>query len=583
MRAGFSAQKRKTASDSALKDLWDLVFRLRTYGTDIAVIEKSGDQKIYYTAEKLSADVTALATELLNRGLHNCNIAILGENSYRWIVCFLAVAGGVGTAVLLDKELTENELDEQLKKSDSTALFCTSTFYETGLRNKRENACLRDVFLIDDKESEFADFSELLTNGKNLLNRGDKTFEQIRCREDDIATLIFTSGTTGPNKGVLLTQKNLVSNINTIANNVSVKESTISVLPMNHIYELNCNILPMLYMQTVICINDRMRNLMRNLRFFQPQMAVVVPLFLESFYNNIWQKLRKDGLDVRFERSIAMSNALLEKGIDIRRALFYRVHEYFGNELTLLICGGAPVDAKYIKGLTELGFDIYVGYGLTESSPIAALNTDTVLHPESVGKPFPNVSVHIYAPDESGEGEVWLRGDNITPGYYNDVAATKESFEDGWFKTGDYGKWLLDGHLQLTGRKKNLIILNNGKNVHPEELESVIRAELPYVLEVVVMETEKEIFGVMQKIIAAVLYVDVQQFDGMTFEQIQQKAKSDMNAVNAKLPGYKTVSHVLIAEESFQKTSTNKIVRRKVKERYCDRSQGETAPREGNV
>ena len=583
VRADFSSQRRKTTSDSALHDLHELVLRLQSYGSDIAVIEKTGEQKIFHTAEKLSCDVEALATQLHSRGLCNCNIALLGENSYRWIVCFLAIACGVGTAVLLDKELTDAELDAQLLKSDSAALFCTSTFYETAVRNKKENPHLQDVFLIDDKDCEFPDFSQLLTSGKKLLSKGDRSFAQLQCLSQTPAALIFTSGTTGPNKGVLLTQKNLVSNINTIAQNVSAKESTISVLPMNHIYELNCNILPMLYMQTVICINDRMRNLMHNLRFFQPQMAVVVPLFLESFYNHICQKLRKDGLDVKYERKIALSNSLLEKGIDIRRTLFRRVHEYFGNELSLLICGGAPVDAKYVKGLTELGFDIFVGYGLTEASPIAALNKETRTHPDSVGKPFPNVSLHIHAPDPDGEGEVWLRGDNITPGYYNDITATNESFEDGWFKTGDYGKMLSDGYLQLTGRKKDLIILNNGKNVHPEELESVIRAQLPYVLEVVVMETEKMIFGVCQKIIAAVLYVDTDLFDGMTAEQIRQKAKCDMQNVNAKLPGYKTVSHVLIAEESFQKTSTNKILRRKVKERYCDCSQGDQSPQEGRA
>lgn len=569
MLAEIDAQQKAMLAKGPLADLHELTERLSFYGTDTLVIEKKDTQKIYYSAEKLCTDVRALATALLSMGLGGSRIAILSENSYRFIVCFLAVAGGVGTAVPLDKELSDSDLDELLAKSGAKALFCSSTFFDTALRNKNSNAALNYICAMDEEcAADFCSWDSLLMQGKKLLDSGDKRFEALSVSPDDVAAMIFSSGTTGPNKGVLLTHANFVSNINTIASAVRTLESTISVLPMNHIYELNCNILPMLYTHTVICINDRMRNLMRNFRFFKPKMAVVVPLFLESFYNNIRQKLRKDGIDKKTDRLIAVSNRLLDGGIDIRRTLFKDIHAYFGDELRLLICGGAPVDQKYVKGLTELGFDIYVGYGLTEASPIAALNTDTRHHPESVGKAFPNTDIHIHAPNEDGEGEVWLRGDNITPGYADDPAATLDSFEDGWFKTGDIGKMTADGYLILTGRKKNLIILDNGKNVHPEEIETVIRACIPYVREAVVMETEKEIFGMHQKIIAAVLYVDPEDFPTLTSSELEQKAKDDMAAVNAKLPGYKSVSHVLVARDSFQKTSTNKILRQKVIEQY---------------
>ena len=568
MWAEIDAQQKTMLAKGPLANLHELTDRLSFYGTDTLVIEKKDTQKIHYSAEKLCTDVKALATVLLDMGLAGSKIAVLSENSYRYIVCFLAVAGGVGTAVPLDKELSDSELDGLLAQSGAKALFCSSTFFDTALRNKSNNVALKFICSMDEAAADFLLWDDLLAKGKKLLDCGDKRFEALSVSADDTAAMIFSSGTTGPNKGVLLTHANLVSNINTIASTVRTQDSTISVLPMNHIYELNCNILPMLYMHTVICINDRMRNLMRNFRFFKPKMAVVVPLFLESFYNHIRQKLRKDGIDKKTDRLIAMSNRLLEGGIDIRRSLFKDIHAYFGDELRLLICGGAPVDPKYVKGLTELGFDIYVGYGLTEASPIAALNTDTRHHPDSVGKAFSNTDIHIHAPNEDGEGEVWLRGANITPGYADDPAATLDSFEDGWFKTGDIGRMTSDGYLILTGRKKNLIILDNGKNVHPEELETVIRTCIPYVKEAVVMETEKDIFGIHQKIIAAVLYVDPEDFPALSSAELEQKARADMAEVNAKLPGYKSVSHVLVVRDSFQKTSTKKILRQKVIEQY---------------
>lgn len=575
VHAEFSAERKRMQADGLLTDLRDLVLRIESYGSDIAVVEKKEEQKIIYTYEKLCSDVQALATALFSLGLQNCHIALLAENSYRWIVSFLAVVSCGGVAVPLDKELTECDFDSLLARSESVALFCSATFSETSLRNKDTNGFLQHVFCFDAESDGMFAWDQLLAIGKDLLNHGDRRFSGMHIDPAQVAAMLFTSGTTGANKGVLLTHKNLVSNINTIAETAQVKDVTMSILPMNHIYELNCNILPMLYMHTVICINDRMRNLMHNFRFFKPQMAVVVPLFLEEFYNKICRKIRVDGLDQKFERSIVMSNRLLDAGIDIRRVVFKRVHEYFGGELSLFICGGAPVDAKYVKGLTELGFDIIVGYGLTEASPIAALNMNTRQYPDSVGKPFANTAIHIHAPNEDGEGEVWLRGDNIISAYYKDTAATLESFEDGWFKTGDIGKMTVDGYLLLTGRKKNLIILDNGKNVHPEEIEAVIREQLPYVREVVVMETEKEIFGVFQKIIAAVLYIDPSDFPELTEQQTEQMAKEDVAKVNALLPGYKTVSHVLVARHSFQKTSTNKILRKKVIEQYGENCRNE--------
>ena len=570
-RAVFSDKRKKMLANGPLHHLGELLERMESqYGSEISVIEKQGENKLFYTAEKLCGDVRALGTALLDRGFENAPIAILSENSYRWIVGFLAIVCSGNVAVPLDRELTDSELLLLAQKSDIRALFYTDTFASAVRCFKENGPAPCDFFSLCDANEPREGWESLQMRGKELLNRGDRRMADVPLSAAHTAAVVFTSGTTGANKGAVLTHGNLVSNINAVAEHVPVEDSTISVLPMNHVYELNCNILPMLYINTVICINDRMRNLMHNLRFFSPGMAVVVPMFLESFYDNIRQKLRKDGQDQKTEQLIALSNRLLDGGIDMRRVLFKRIHAYFGNNLSLLICGAAPVNEKYVTGLTELGFDVYVGYGLTEASPIAALNTQTRRHPHSVGMPFYNTQVHIHAPDPDGEGEIWLRGENITPGYYKDPVATAESFTDGWFKTGDFGRLDAKGRLYVTGRKKNLIVLDNGKNVHPEEIESLICAQLPYVREAVVMETEKEVFGKLQRIIAAVLYVDPLDFPEQSVQETEAMAKADMMQVNAKLPGYKAVNHVFIATGGFQKTSTNKILRSKVIEQYTD-------------
>lgn len=568
----YPEHRKKMHKLGPLHTLKEFLLRLTVSAPqDVLVVEKDGNEKINYTARQLSDDVKALATALLHRGFAGKNIAVLAENSYRWIVCFLAIVSSGGVAVPLDKEVLDEDILILLRQSDAKAVFCSQTF--SALARRAFGEPCSSLLLYDDRQENDCSWSRLLQTGRELLARGDTAFDDAPVCAQDLAAIVYTSGTTGFNKGVMLTHGNFASNINTIVESVAFEDSTISVLPMNHVYELNCNILPMLYMHTRVCINDRMRNLMHNLRFFRPHMAVVVPLFLESFYENIYQKIRKGGLDQKIRRLVAVSNRLLDNGIDMRRVLFSRVHSYFGGELRLLVCGGAPVNQKYIDGLTELGFDIYVGYGLTEAAPIAALNTKPCARPDSVGRAFPNTGIHIYAPDNEGEGEIWLRGENITPGYYGDEAATHESFEGGWFKTGDYGKLSEDGFLYLTGRKKNLIIMDNGKNVHPEEIEQHIRSQLSYVSEVVVMETEKEIFGKKQKIIAAVLYIDADAFPTQTAEEIEQTAKTDMMSVNSRLPGYKTVNHVIISSDSFQKNSTNKIIRQKVIDQYAGNAQ----------
>lgn len=553
-----------------LVNLKDMLERIDSvYGESTAIIEKINGKAVSYSAHELKLKVDFLGTALTDMGLKGKNIALVGENSFNWVVAFLAVTCGVGTAIPLDKELTDEELDLLMYKGDAEALICSKTYYSAAklhIKNDPHFPCVVTNRSYGDEG--FCYIEDLFERGRKLIEQGDRRFLDAELPPDALATVNFTSGTTGANKGVMLTQHNIVSNIDGIANNAPLGKVTFSVLPMNHIYELNCNMLPMLYINTVVCINDSLRNLMANFKLYRPDTILIVPLFLEKIYNSIWEEAEKTGQAEKLRRAIALSNKLLKVGIDLRSVLFKKVRESFGGRLSLVISGGAPAEPKYITGLTDLGFMVYIGYGLTEASPIAALNMNGRRSPDSCGVPFPGSEFFINEPDENGIGEVFIRGENVTRGYYNDIVATVESFENGWFKTGDYGTTDENGGLCLKGRKKNLIVLSNGKNVHPEEIESLIREQIPYIRETVVMEAENEAHGKKQKIIKALVYIDSSDLPGRSESEIEDMVNEDVRRVNTLLPGYKTVSSVSVVTEDFEKTSTKKIMRHKVIEKY---------------
>lgn len=567
----WKSQNQALFAQPPLQNLQEMLRRTaEMYGDKPAIIEKDKSGQVIHSARELFEKAQALGTALIDLGLEGKHIAILGENSFHWILAFLTITGGVGTVVPLDKELTDHELSKLLNKGDTEAVFCSKTYVKTIKRHRLGNTLLRHSIFMGDGAAEegFLSVDELITKGKALIAAGDRRYLDAVVPTDSIAAILFTSGTTGANKGVMLTQRNLATNIEGIAKNVVLRENTFSILPMNHIYELNCGLLPELYANCVVCINDSLRNIMQNFQFFQPGMTILVPLFLETFYNNIWSEAEKSGQTDKLRRAIKISNRLLKVGIDLRRTLFKTVHEKFGGKLSLLVCGGAPVNPKHVSGLSDLGFRIYVGYGLTEASPIAALNLDGHSNPESSGPAFHKTQCRIQDADADGVGEIWIRGDNVTNEYYKDPQATADSFENGWFKTGDYGRLAKDGHLTIVGRKKSLIVLDNGKNVHPEEIENFVKDEIPYIREIVVMEAEKEILDQKQKIIASIVFIDAEDFPHKTLAEIHAMASQDIALLNKQLPAYKQVRDVALVTEDFAKTSTKKIIRQKVIEQY---------------
>ena len=542
-----------------LRDLRDLLTRAcSAYAEGDCVAEKVHGTVVTHSFRDLFSDVRALGTYLLRTGFSGSHIAILGENSYHWLVAFFAVTCTGNIAVPLDKELSVREITMLLGKADCDFLFCSTSYRDKADAYVQMHPAFHYVLFPADGFCNTV--RSCIREGEQMLLCGAADFDEYTVQSSDTAALLFTSGTTGSNKGVLLTHKNLVSNVEGVIETNDPVYSVLSVLPMNHAYELGSSILPHIYCGAVIYINDRLRNFFLNIRQFQPEYIAIVPLFAENICRVIRQDAERAGRLERLEHNIQESARLLETGVDKRAELFAEERKAFGYMFPYLACGGAPLRPETASFLDALGFPLLLGYGLTETSPIVTLNQQAGKYPSSVGIPFPNVRVRIDAPDADGVGEIWVKGDNVSPGYYKDADAVRLSFEDGWFKTGDFGRFGEYGELYITGRKKNLILLPNGKNICPEELEYFFTANLPDVEDALVFETSRRVGteNVAILALAVTLRTDAAPDD----------VRRDALRVNRQLPGFKRVQDVWVSPDPFARTSTKKILRNAVKEQY---------------
>lgn len=542
------------------------------YGDRLAIVEKNKKELIEHTAKELCENIYAIGTALNDMGLRGKHIAILGEGSFNWIVAFFAVACGVGVSVPLDKELTDYELSKLMDKADCEAVFCSKTYFKAAKMYMEKGDKCKNVFTLSGKSDEFVSIDALVERGNELIKNGDNSYINAKIEKEDIAAIVFTSGTTGANKGVMLSHYNFASNVDGIIDTITQEATSFSVLPMNHVYELSCNIMTSIYMNAVIYINDSLRNILPNIQLFKPDAFNSVPLILEGIYNGIWAAAESKGKADALRKLVKISDKLLAHGIDLRSVLFASIRKNFGDTFPTLVCGGAPSRFEHVSGLYSFGFNVYQGYGLTESSPTVTLNLHAGTSPESAGFAFPKAKFKIVDPDENGVGEIWITGANLFKGYYNDEEATKASFEGEWFKTGDYGRTNDKHELFVVGRKKNLIILDNGKNVFPEEIESNIMEGIRYIREVVAFEAVKNIKGKDHKMIVVGIYVDPVDFPDKSREEIEKLVLDDMSNVNRQMSSYKRVQDVMVVFEEFPKTSTRKIVRQKVVDAYNEKN-----------
>ncbi len=537
----------------------------KKYGLDFAYKELDPERNLHsYTFVQLREDVDALGTSLLERGLLGKHFAIVGENSYSYVVSYMAVSMGLGVIVPLDKELSKEELLKLICKSDAEVLLYSELLSDDVEELKGSCPEVRTFINISMYGTKMGSISilDLLQEGRSLINSGDRRYKTLPIDRNKMAAILFTSGTTGVHKGVMLSHKNILTVIHSAFSMFRFSKVSFSVLPINHTYEFNLHVLGCLYGGITLCFNDSIKHVKDNLMIFQPGMTLMVPMIVESLYKNIWKEAEKNNLTKHLQYGIWFSNLIRKVGIDQRKLFFKPIMESLGGNLQTIVCGGAPLRPDIVKGFEDIGISVYNGYGITECAPLIATNCTMKNIAGSVGFVIPDNLVRIADTDEDGIGEIQVQGDNVMMGYYKDPVSTRKTFTaDGWFKTGDLGYLDRKGALYITGREKNLIILANGKNVHPEELEEYILDHLAYVKEVVVYAPlSPEGNEVM---IMAEAYVEDQFLIEKGVDEVKKILKEDISKLNHKLSVYKRIHDVELRECEFEKTTTKKI------KRYC--------------
>lgn len=505
-------------------------------------------QMVSHTYQEFYQQVVYLGTYMLKRGIRGRKIALVGENSYEWLLCYFAIVTTGNVAVLVAKDATPAEASTLIFQSEADVVVTSKKYpYEKELL---EQKLVKNKYCFSMRE-----FDEWAEKGKQFHEKGRNLYGKVNLDPDALSTIFFTSGTSGASKGVMLSQRNLLSNVNDAPQVFQPEGSTLAILPFTHVFGLSTAILMMFYYGYPIVISNGLSSFMRELSIVKPNILFLVPLFIETFSSTIWRTAQKQGQARTLRMAMTASSAMLKIGLDRRNKFFSSVLEKFGGNLKYIICGGAPLNPRYIKEFRAMGIDLIQGYGITECSPIVSVNTTlSGRHaPDgSVGWTFPSVEIQIDQPDSNGCGEILVRGDNVMMGYYNDSYSTADVFWEGWFRTGDLGYINKDGSLVITGRKKNLIILSNGENVSPEEIEYLLTC-IPEIKEVVVYTEEN--------LIVAEIFPEENELSDADLQAVLQER---INGYNAQQPSHKRINKVKIRKSEFEKTTTHKIKRYKV-------------------
>ena len=528
-------------------------------GDKIAFMYKEGKENIEVTFAKFQEDTIALGTAITELGLNDKHIACIGDNSYKWLTTYLTVLKSDGVFVPVDKELPIEDIINILKSSDSEILFYAEKYEKYVEQILREATNIKFLIGFSRKEesNNVLSYDRFIEDGRKSFNAGNQKYLKLKSDPNSLKLLVYTSGTTGMAKGVMLTENNLISCVYYGLQVATVYSRCLSVLPYHHTYEGVAGILVALHHHSTICINDSLKNVLKNLQFYKPDYIYVVPAFAELFYKKIISNAKENKKYGIMKTMIVVSNALRKIGIDVRKKLFKSVHDAFGGNLRQIVCGGAPIRPEVGKFFDDIGIDLLNGYGITECSPLVSVNRPYFNDCRTVGVILPCCEVKIVNPDEDGNGEVHVKGKIVMLGYYNDEERTNEVLKDGWFNTGDYGNINKKGQLSITGRKKNLIVLNNGKNVFPEEIEAYV-ARVPYIQEVVVRGIKEEGREVG---LQAEVFLNQDMVKSMGIEDVHEALKKDISNVTKELPVYKKVTDIKIRENEFVKTTTNKIKR----------------------
>lgn len=549
-----------------IRPISDIRDMLRTsvslYGSQNAFLEKRNGRYEPVTYNEYFRDVRGLGTALYDAARPERRIAVIGENCYMWAVSYMAVICGLGVVVPIDREATPDDIKNIVTLSlADTLLYADSVAAKVdGIEGVRKIA--------------FSELRTLIDGGAARYERGETVYDELPIDPFKMSVLLFTSGTTGVAKGVMLSHHNIAFDLMGMCKmiNLQPEDTFLSVLPLHHTYECTCGFLCPLYRGATIAYCEKLSTITRDLQDSGATIMLAVPLLLETMYKKIWQNAEKSGRAATLRRAIKLNNALKKIGIDLSRKLFAEIHKTFGGHLRLLISGGAAIDPKVLAGLRDMGFMALQGYGLTECAPLAAVNRDTFYKDASAGLAPPNTQLAIDEPDENGIGEIKYKGDNIMLGYYNMPEETAKIIRDGWLYTGDLGYIDSEGFLFITGRKKNVIVTENGKNIFPEEIEYYLNRDARVLDSMVI--GEKSAAG--ETIIKAIIYPDYAlvnaevEAKGIKTADINATEYRDavksmfaamINELNLSLPSFKRIRKFVIRREDFEKTTTKKIKR----------------------
>lgn len=539
------------------------------YKNNVAFLKKDTKEGEYIpvTYARLLNDVKALSTWLLSLDLPSNKVAVIGDNSYEWWIAYFATACSGMVIVPIDKDLSLGEMENLLSDSNSSVVFCKEDYVDAAKKCNIEKICTIDFY--KNEESTTTGMSYLIDEGNTMLKNGDTSFDQVQIDPEATVALLYTSGTTGKPKGVMLSHKNITTVINDTQKIVKIYPSdrSLSILPCHHTFE--CTLCLFLLSQGAsIAFFEGLRYIMDNFKQAQATILVGVPLIFESIYKKLSKSIKKSGKEKLVKSAIKINKALSMFGKDQSKTLFKDIHEAFGGHLRLIMCGGASLDPAVVEGLTNFGFSLIRGYGLTETAPLITATPDFDKQRDkkmkSVGIVIPSGKLKIENPDENGIGEIFYKGDNIMQGYYNMPEATAEILKNGWIKTGDLGFIDKKGWLFLTGRSKNVIITKTGKNVYPEELEVLVK-NTKIIKECMVYEAETGSEGdtkIAIQLIPDYDYIKETHGTGFDTEKCNALAIDAVHDINKTLPVYKQMQKIFIRTKAFKLTNTMKIKRK---------------------
>lgn len=556
------SKKSKIEYYKEVENFRELVERYETFGENVAFKYKKDGEIKEITYKKFVEDIKKVAEKVLSSDAKR--VAVIGNNRYEWCITYLGVTTAGRVIVPLDKALTDKEIEKLLKRSEADVVVYDEK-YQNAVDEAVKRGCnIKYKICMDNIEKEdVLKFSDMLKDGENIISSGNAKYDEVKINKGEMYIMLFTSGTTNAPKAVMLSQENICENVSAYQYNFLMypSDTLLSFLPIHHTFECSITFLYGTYCGATIAFCEGLRYIADNLKEFKITVFVAVPLVLETMAKKIQKAIADSGKKGLIDKMTKLSHGLLKCKIDLRKKIFKPVLKQFDEYLRVVLYGAAPMDKATIEWYNDLGIELIQGYGLTESSPVLTAESSERKRPGSIGIPLKNVEIKIDNPDKDGVGEILGKGPNIMLGYYENEEATKKALDNGWLHTGDYGYIDEDGFIFVTGRKSDIIVLRNGKNIYPQEIEFLIN-KLPYVAENMVYAREKSKTDTL--LCAKIVYNEdtiKEHFGEKSNEEYEKLIWNDVKEINKDLPTYKHIKEIIVTNEPLEKTTTQKVKR----------------------